>query len=176
MIIREIELFQGIDYEVISKIANICSEEFYPKGLVLFRNGDRAEFLYIMVEGTFYLEVKNGGTITYSLSEPGEVFGWSSMFEHGRYTASGVCATDLKVMKISRDKMNKIFSSHPEAGLRILRRLGNVFSKRLANAYNDLLMTRSTVTNPSIWKNDNVIPGLPEEPISEGQDTWHNYY
>ncbi len=175
MIIREIDLFKGIDYEVMNKIAGICTEVFYPKGIVLFRNNDKAEYLYILIEGTFYLEVKNGGTITYSLSEPGEVFGWSSMFESGRYTASGICATDLKVVKIQRDKINKIFNEHPAAGIKIIRRLGNVFSKRLSNAYHDLLLTRRTDSAQSVWVNDNIIPSAPEEEHFESKETWSDY-
>lgn len=175
MIISEIDLFKGIGFEVMNKISEICSEVSYSKGIVLFGINERAENLYILVEGTVYLEVRNGGTLTYSLNESGEVFGWSSMFEAGRYTASAVCATDLKVVKINKDKMNRIFSMHPEVGIKILRRLGNVFSKRLANAYHDLLTTRSAL-GPPVWMNDNVIPGLKEEPFFEAQDSWHNYF
>jgi len=173
MIISEIELFKGIDYEVMNKIASICSEESYSKGIVLFNNGEKAEALYIIMEGTVNLEVKNGGTITYSMNEPGDVFGWSSMFESGRYTAAGICVTDLKVVKIERDRINKIFSKHPDAGIKVLRRLGNVFSKRLSNLYRDLLSVRSTASGPAIWMNENVISNAPEEPIAEEPDRWH---
>ncbi|MBC2714457.1 MAG: cyclic nucleotide-binding domain-containing protein [Desulfobacteraceae bacterium] len=173
MIISEIELFKGIDFEVMNKIAKICSEESYSKGIVLFRNNEKAESLYIIIEGTVYLEVKNGGTITYSLNDPGEVFGWSSMFESGRYTATGICATDLKVVKIERNRINKIFSIHPDAGIKILRRLGTVFSNRLSNAYRDLLSARSSVSGPAIWMNENIISNAPEEPFFDVPDNWH---
>lgn len=175
MIIREMDLFKGLGYEVMNKIAAICSEENYSKGIVMFRNNDKADSLYILVRGTVHLEVKNGGTLTYSFNAPGEVFGWSSMFEHGRYTASGICATDVKVVKIAWDNISPIFTEHPDAGLKFLRRLGNVFSRRLANAYHDLLTTRSTVTGASIWKDDNIIPQLQDEPLFELQDSWHNF-
>ncbi len=167
MFISEIELFKGIDFEIMSKIANICSEESYSKGIVMFRNDQRAEYLYILIKGTVYLEVRDGGRITYSINEPGEIFGWSSMFESGRYTASSICATNLKVVKINKDKLNKILNEHPNAGIRILRRLGSVSSKRLSNAYHDLLSAQSTVLGPSIWLNDNNIPSVPEESVFE---------
>ena len=165
MIIREIDLFKGFDYEVMSKISALCSEESYSKGIVLFLNGDRAEHLYILVEGTVYLEVKNGGTITYSLNKPGEVFGWSSMFEFGRYTASGICATKLKVVKINREKIYRIFNMYPDVGMKFLRRLGNVFSKRLSNAYHEILSARSAVSGPSVWIDDNTTSDIEDEPF-----------
>jgi len=102
-----------------------------------------------LFEGTVHLVIKNGGSITYSLSEPGDVFGWSSMLENGKYTASGICAADLKVLKIEKDKLIKIFRNHPEVGFKVLQRLAGVISRRLSNAYRDLLSARSMDTTPS---------------------------
>ena len=149
MILKEIELFEGVDFEVLNEIADICSENSYSKDTVLFEKDEQAKSLYILLEGTVYLVIKNGGSITYNLSEPGDVFGWSSMLENGKYTASGICATDLKVVKIERDKLNRIFQNRPEVGFKVLQRLAGVISRRLSNAYGDLLSARSTDATPS---------------------------
>ena len=149
MIVKEIEIFKGIEPEVMNQIADICSEENYSKDVVLFKKGEKAENLYILEEGSVRLVIENGGTITYTLNEQGQVFGWSSMVESGQYTASGICATDLKVLKIERHRLDKIFSQYPDAGLRILKRLAAVISQRLTNAYNDLLSARRQDTTPS---------------------------
>jgi CRP/FNR family cyclic AMP-dependent transcriptional regulator len=149
MILKEIELFEGVDFEVMNEIAGICSEDSYSKDTVLFEKDEQAKCLYFLLEGTVYLIIKNGGSITYNLSEPGDVFGWSSMLENGKYTASGICATDLKVVKIERDKLNRIFQNRPEVGFKVLQRLAGVISRRLSNAYGDLLSARSTDTTPS---------------------------
>ena len=149
MILKEIELFEGVDFEVLNEIADICSENSYSKDTVLFEKDEQAKCLYILLEGTVYLVIKNGGSITYNLSEPGDVFGWSSMLENGKYTASGICATDLKVVKIERDKLNRIFQNRPEVGFKVLQRLAGVISRRLSNAYGNLLSARSTGTTPS---------------------------
>jgi len=149
MILKEIELFEGVDFEVMNEIAGICSEESYSKDTVLFEKDEQAKCLYILLEGTVNLVIKNDGSITYNLSEPGDVFGWSSMLENGTYTASGICATDLKVAKIEKDKLNRIFQNRPEVGFKVLQRLAGVISRRLSNAYRDLLSARSTDTTPS---------------------------
>jgi len=149
MILKEIELFEGVNFEGMNEIAGICSEESYSKDTVLFEKDEQAKCLYILLEGTVHLVIKNGGSITYHLSEPGDVFGWSSMLENGKYTASGICATDLKVVKIEKDKLNRIFQNRPEVGFKVLQRLAGVISRRLSNAYRDLLSSRSTDTTPS---------------------------
>ena len=149
MIVKEIDLFKGIDSEVMKEIANICIEESYAKDAVLFKEGEEAERLYILEEGSLNLVIENGGSLTYTLTEPGLVFGWSSMVESGRYTASAVCATDSKVVRIEREKLDKIFNLHPEVGLIVLKRLAGIISERLSNAYRDLLSARREDTTPS---------------------------
>ena len=77
------------------------------------------------------------------------VLGWSAMIESGVYTASAVCATDIKVLKMDKQRLNIIFDQHPKAGLIILRRLGRVVAQRLENAYRDLLSAGKEKTEPS---------------------------
>ncbi len=149
MIVKEIDLFRGIDPEVMEEIANICSEEKYTKDTVLFEKGEEAGSLYILEQGTLNLVIKNGGSLIYGLTEPGEVFGWSSLVESGLYTASGVCATDTKVVKIEREKLERVFDRHPEVGFKVLKRLARVISQRLSYAYRDLLSARGQDTTPS---------------------------
>ena len=110
MIVKEIDLLRGIDPEVMEAIANICSEEEYNKDTVLFEKGEEAEALYILEQGTLNLVIKNASTLIYSLSEPGDIFGWSSMVESGVYTASAVCAADLKAIKIERERLERVFA------------------------------------------------------------------
>ena len=147
--VKEIELFKDIDYVVIDKIAEICIEENYAKDTVLFEKGQDAKFLYILEEGTINLVIENGGTLKYSLTDPGEVFGWSSMVEAGQYTAAGVCVTEVKAVKLKREMLDKIFNIHADAGLIILKRLAGVISRRLSNAYRDLLSARRIDSTPS---------------------------
>jgi len=149
MILREVDLFKGIDPGIMAEIVDVCSEESYPKDTVLFKKGDEADNFFILEEGTVNLVIQNGGSIIYNLSEPGEVFGWSSMVESGLYTSSGVCATDLRVIKIEREKLDKVFDLHPEAGLKVLKRLAGVISQRLSNAYGDLLSAGGHDKTPS---------------------------
>ena len=152
MILKEIDLFKGVDYAVMEQIADICVEETYDKDYRIFEKGAVAECLYILVEGGLKLVVENGASLTFSLTEPGTIFGWSSVAESGKYTSSGVCATDLKVVKLEGKKLDTIFKHHPEAGFQVLRRLMDVFSDRLLNAYKahlDVLVSKGAQTKPS---------------------------
>ena len=141
MFINKYDLFGGISSRVMKEITDICVEEVYDKGTTIFNQGERAENLYILREGTLNLMVKNGGSLVFSLSEQGEVFGWSSLFESDRYTASGISDTDLKVFKIERKALYTILKQNPGDGFIVMRQLAGVIANRLKRAYQDILST-----------------------------------
>ena len=136
--IMEMDLFSGIHPDIMGKIADICSEEHYAKGITIFKEGDAATSLYILEQGTVELRIR-GGTPVYSLSETGSLFGWSSLVETAEYTASAICETDIQAIKIETTRLNKIFADHPDTGLAFYRRLSGVFNQRLANIYQKFL-------------------------------------
>ena len=150
--LKEIDLFRGIDYSIMEQITDICVEEIFNEDAIIFKKGETAENLYILDEGSLKLEVEGKGSLTFSLTESGTVFGWSSMAESGRYTSSSVCVTDLKVIKLEARKLEKIFKLHPEVGFNVLRRLMDILSNRLLNAYQahlDMLASQESQSTPS---------------------------
>ncbi len=152
MILKEIDLFKGTDYTVMEKITDTCTEELFDKDTVIFKGGEPARYLYILDEGNINLVIEKGASFTFSLTEHGTVFGWSSMAESGFYTSSAVCATDSKLIKLDSKELDKIYKQHPEVGVTILRRLMDVFSDRLLSSYQahlHLLTTQGSQTPPS---------------------------
>lgn len=137
MILSETDFFKGIDSEVMNKITAIYREEDHLKDKVLFNKNEDARSIFILKRGTVNLVIKNGGMFIIPLSNPGEIFGLSGLVESSTYTASGVCATDAKVVRIDRDKLDEIFDQHPHVGLILVKRLGSVLSRKLSRVYRD---------------------------------------
>ncbi len=142
MHITEMDLFTGLDLNVMGEIADTCCvEEDFTKGTVIFKEGDEAKFLYILVNGTVDLKIK-GQTTVYSLTEQSDIFGWSSMVENAQYTATAVCSKDIKVIKIDTRRLNRLFIENPIFGLTVYRRLSGVFNKRLSSIYQKFLSVK----------------------------------
>ena len=137
MILNEADFFKGIDPEVMNKITAIYREEDHPKDAVLFKKDEDAQSIFILKSGTVDLVIQNGGTFAIPLTTPGAFFGLSGMVEGGDYIASGICSTDSTVVRIDRDKLDAIFDQHPDVGLKLVKRLGSVLSKRLSKLYRD---------------------------------------
>jgi CRP-like cAMP-binding protein len=139
--ITEMDLFKGLNLDVMGEIADkCCTEESYKQGTVLFKEGEDAAYLYILVEGAVDLIVKED-TVIYSLTELSDIFGWSSLVEDAKYTASVKCKTDVKTIKIETGrKFGRIFDANSDFGLNVHRRFSGVFNKRLSRIYQKFLI------------------------------------
>jgi CRP/FNR family cyclic AMP-dependent transcriptional regulator len=141
MHITEMDLFTGLNLGVMGEIADACcTEENFTKDAIIFKEGEEAKSLYILVNGTVDLKIK-GETTVYNLTEQSDIFGWSSMVETAQYTATAVCKTDIKAIRIDTRKLNRIFNDNPIFGLTVYRRLCGVFNKRLSRIYQRFLST-----------------------------------
>lgn len=137
--ITEMDLFTGLDLNVMGEIADVaCTEEKYSKGTVLFTQGDAAKALYILEQGTVDLRIGDEKTV-YSLTAPSDIFGWSSLVETATYTATAIASSDIQTVKIDARKLNRVFDAHPLFGLTVYRRLCAVFNKRLSSIYRRFL-------------------------------------
>ena len=137
--ITEMDLFFGLDLNIMGEIADTaCSETSVADGTVIFKEGDSANALFILGNGAVDLQVGGEKTV-YRLSEESDVFGWSSLVENARYTATAVAKTDVQAVKIDTRKMNRVFNAHPMFGLTVYRRLCAVFNKRLGSIYHRFL-------------------------------------
>ena len=139
MFILEADLFKGMSQEVINEIDRVTSEESYEGGTFLFREGDAASNFYILTAGRVKLTIGAEGHITHLVSNPGEAFGWSSLVEHGFYTASAECSAPTKLLRIETKELDKIFEKHADSGLLFFKRLAAVIGKRLMSSYRSLL-------------------------------------
>ena len=137
--ITEMDLFNGLDLTVMGEIADTaCTETTYAAGTVVFNEGDSADALFILVGGTVELQIGGRQTV-YRLTEESDIFGWSSLVEGARYTATAIAQADIQAVKIDTRTMNRVFNANPMVGLTVYRRLCAVFNKRLGSIYHRFL-------------------------------------
>jgi CRP-like cAMP-binding protein len=139
MFIQKSELFRGMEQKVLKEIDKIMVKKSCSEGTVLFQRGESANNLYILREGSIELTIGENGHVTHVVKNQGEAFGWSSLVNHHVYTASAVCSSPTKLIRIPSDQLNNIFEINPASGLLFFRRLAEIISKRVATSYNLLL-------------------------------------
>jgi len=103
---------------------------------IIFEQGERAEYLYVVVEGEVAVRFKpdDAPELFVSRIKEGEVFGWSAAFGSGTYTSGAVCTEPAKMLRVRGTHLKMLRENHPETGILILERLAAIVAKRMENS------------------------------------------
>jgi CRP-like cAMP-binding protein len=139
------DLFKGIPADVLEEVARLCEDVFVTKGGYVFREGERADKLHLLVKGSVALRVNltsRPDSVTVSIvSRPNQTLGWSGVVAPNHYTASAFCEEDSHLVAIPADTFMKVMEAHPEAGFQVMLRITEIISDRLRNSRQALLKT-----------------------------------
>ena len=139
MIIREIDLFEGMNEEIEQELAKVMEGKSYNSGEVIIKEGAAADNFYILQTGTLNVKVAGAKQTTHVAIRPGEAVGWSSLAGRETYTASVECAEPSKLVKINKDKLDQVLRRYPGAGLLFYKRLAGLVGDRLIKCYQVML-------------------------------------
>jgi len=133
--IEESDLFKGVSAEFLNEIGKIGEIRSFKRDSVICKANEKARYIYQLVDGQIDIMLAEKEVIHFTVNRPGEIFGWSALVEPYIYTATAKCKSDVRVLRISRDSLEKIIIQHPTDGLAILRHLTSIISQRLRHAY-----------------------------------------
>jgi CRP-like cAMP-binding protein len=139
------DLFKEIPMNVLEEIVAISEEVFVAKDGYVFREGEKADKLHLLVKGSIALRVKltsRPDSVTVSIvSRPNQTLGWSGVVSPNHYTASAFCEEDSMLVALPSDKFLKVMEAHPEAGFKVMLRITEIIADRLRNSRQALLKT-----------------------------------
>jgi CRP-like cAMP-binding protein len=142
-ILSQIELFEGVPQGQLAAIAGIGEEVTYQEGETIFREGDNAEQLYILLQGNISIQVQLSSRperITVSvISQPNQSFGWSGVVAPYHYTASALCKTGCRLLAINGQQLLQVLQEEPASGFIVMQRIAGIISSRLRNSRMALL-------------------------------------
>lgn len=132
--LEKIQWFKELKPELFEKIANISHVRPVKAGEVLFREGDKEDYLYIVMEGRVALDIfiPHRGKLRIYTVEPWNLFGWSSVTPsiHQR-TAGATAVVDGIVIGIDSEKLRQACDEDHDLGYLVMRRLMNIVAGRL---------------------------------------------
>lgn len=133
--IEESDLFQGVSSQFLDEIGRAGEIKKYRTDAVIFKVNEKAKYVYQLLEGQIDIIMAEKEIIHFTVNRPGEIFGWSALVEPYTYTATAKSNTDSRVVRISRESIEKIILKYPSDGLSLLRHLTSIMSQRLRHAY-----------------------------------------
>lgn len=114
--LAELPLFNGLDQKALDAVASAAIETSVEEGRVVVREGDYAQDLTIIDEGTARVE-HDGRTI--AELGPGDVFGETGLLSKELRNASVLATADMRLIKLSSFDVNRLRSQFPELVKRI---------------------------------------------------------
>ncbi len=132
--LKKIPWFNELKPEHITKLRPFTSIRRVKGGEVLFREGDKQDFMYIVLEGRVALDlyVPHRGKVIFYTAEKWEVLGWSAVTPTVRQRTAGAMAViDGAVIAIDTSRLNDLCESDHDFGYAFMRRMVNIVASRL---------------------------------------------
>lgn len=141
--LKKAELFQSLNEFQLADLLSHSAEITCAGGQTIFNQGDPAEFLYVLIQGTVELSVKAEEKIalmTSRVEKEGMIFGIPSLLEPFRHNVSAKCLTPSSVLRFEASYITRKIDEDPKLGVEIMKKLASLYFNRL----NEL---RTGVTN-----------------------------
>jgi CRP/FNR family transcriptional regulator len=131
--LEEISLFRGLGPAQLASLSSMLFEKQVQREVVLFKQGDPAMMLYVVLQGSVVIRYKpfDGEELTVATIGPDGILGWSAALGHPRYTSGAVAVYDSTLLAIHGAKLRCLCLQQPETGVLILERLAGVIADRL---------------------------------------------
>ena len=132
--LKKTELFGTLSESQLNMLLSHSSVESFPQGKTIFRQGDEANYLYILIEGMVDLSVKSGEKIdflTSKIEKEGAAFGIPSLIEPFRYNVTATCLKPSKVLVINAVHVKMDMEKDPKMGVEIMKKLVSIYFNRL---------------------------------------------
>lgn len=155
--LKNLHLLDGLSDEQLAVLAGIAECVQFAERETIFREGDPANDVYFVVEGSVSLEMCSPGTGCHRILTlgPGELLGWSPVLEQERLTATARAETVVSAVKINGRQLLGLCDQDPRLGYEFMKRAALALARRLSatrlqvlNVYGES-RTVSTVTAQS---------------------------
>jgi CRP/FNR family cyclic AMP-dependent transcriptional regulator len=135
--VHRLAIFEDLNEDLIGFLKPLFESYSCPAGTVIFQQGDRAESLYLVIDGKVDMSFKpyDGIPLTISHVGQGGVFGWSAMVGSDTYTSTALAIEDLEAFRLHGSRLRSFCREHPEAGQHILERFADGVSGRWKDAH-----------------------------------------
>jgi CRP-like cAMP-binding protein len=144
-VLRNVELFEGATDELLSKVAEIAEEKTFALGEMIFEEGEKAKWIYVLLEGKVRISIDLTSKPAYitvaMIDEPHWAFGWSGIVAPYRYTATATCDVETRVLAIPGLEFENLLMKEPQCGCGVMKKLTELISSRLRNSRMVLLRT-----------------------------------
>ena len=127
--LRPVEIFQGLTDWELKIAAPFFQEERADAGVILCKEGEMADRLFILEEGVVTLTTQKGDS--YEIQIPGKIIGWSFLVSPNLYTATANTLTSCSFLVMKSPDFYYLIHKDPKMGVKVMDNLARVVASRL---------------------------------------------
>jgi CRP/FNR family cyclic AMP-dependent transcriptional regulator len=144
--VRGEHLFCSLSLQAAQRLNEIKSTAVYPKGAMLFIEGQQSRGVFVLCTGKAKLSTtsRDGKTIITKISEPGDVLGLNAVVSSVPYEVTAEMMEPGQANFVPRDSLLQLMKEFPEASVRLAQQL----SRNYYTAYEEI-RTLGLATSPS---------------------------
>lgn len=152
----QLPLFNGFSEQQISQLQHLMEFCSFEADMVLFEQGSKAEYMYILTTGAVTIRYKpyDGPALNVANILPGNVFGWSAALNRLTYSSGAITIENSEAIRIRGKDLQTLCQRYPNTGALFIDRLAGVISERINNAHHEILaMLRDNIDiNSECWR------------------------
>jgi CRP/FNR family cyclic AMP-dependent transcriptional regulator len=158
--VREEHLFCNLPLPAVQRLNDIKSTAIYPKGAMLFIEGQQPRGVFVLCAGKAKLSTssREGKTIITKISDSGDVLGLNATISNRPYEVTAEMMEPGQANFIARDALLHFLKDHGEVAVRVAEQL----SRNYYTAYEEI-RTLGLATSPSeklaklllMWSSEN---------------------
>ncbi|MBV9845723.1 MAG: Crp/Fnr family transcriptional regulator [Kutzneria sp.] len=135
-------IFQGVDQTAAEALLHTLDPIDFPRGHVVFAEGEPGDRLYIIQSGKVKIGRKSsdGRENLLSIMGPSDMFGELSIFDPGPRTSTATTVTEVRALSMGRPELREWITKRPEIAEQLLRVLARRL-RRTNNMLADLIFT-----------------------------------
>ena len=135
-------IFQGVDPAAIEVLTESLERVEFPRGTVIFNEGEPGDRLYIVSTGKVKIGRRSpdGRENLLSIFGPSDMFGELSIFDPGPRTSTATAVLDTRLARLRKQALRPWLTNRPEIAEQLLRVLARRL-RRTNDALADLIFT-----------------------------------
>ncbi len=138
MYLKQSNIFTGLGHNFLKQTMAIAEKVSFGKGDFVLKEGEPADYFFILIEGQISLLLGDTGKLVYQSSDLGEMFGCSALIGRDTYFLTARCDRPSVVLRIDRRKMEKILTDDIDNGCLFFKQLSGTIGNRLMTMYAQL--------------------------------------
>jgi len=130
---KKFEIFNVFSENQLAELSKITENKSFEKGDQIYREDDRANRFYLVVDGQISLNKIDPGEqigISFEKRERGGLFGAACFMAPRKYTLNALCLKDSEVMSIDADKLFERFQTDPDMGYKFMKEVAKIYFDR----------------------------------------------